>query len=89
MSSRARALTARGNIALALAVVAAVFGGMAALGAGGWTNLHVWIVAAVLLFASIGGICLYAAGRRSPQVTHPPVSHPTVTPSLTPHEVRK
>jgi hypothetical protein len=93
-SRRARSLNVRGNIALAAALALAGFLALATTGSGGgWTRLHTWLAAAVAGTALTAVTCYALAWRRSatdsPQGESPPVSHPTDTPSLTPHEVRK
>ncbi|MEU4640809.1 hypothetical protein [Micromonospora sp. NPDC023814] len=87
---RAAALNVRGNVALVAAVAFGCYLGVNYAGAGGWTALHTWLAAA-LATAALTALTCYALAWRfgSPRGESPRVSHPTGTPSLTPHEVRK
>lgn len=87
---RTLALNARGNVALVAAVAFAGYLGTNYAGAGGWTRLHTWLAVALATAALTALACYVLAGRvGSPRGESPQVSHPTLTPSETPREVRK
>lgn len=93
ISDRSRALHVRGNVALAATVAAGLFLVPALAGAGRWTSLHTYLTVGVVGVGLLALLCyaLAALAERqdSPRGESPQVSHPDITPSLTPSEVRK
>jgi len=92
-TSPAAALNRNGYITLFVAIVLAVFGAAALLGAGGqWSGLTLWLAGAVAFFGATSLLCFTLAARRGgtrtvarfqrpAQVTHPEVSHLVAHPS--------
>lgn len=87
---RVAALNVRGNIALAGAIAAGVFLAASRLAQGPWLPLHT-LLAGLLAAAAVTALTCYllASAKGSPRGDSPEVTHPPVTPSQTPSEVRK
>ncbi|MEU1810924.1 hypothetical protein [Micromonospora aurantiaca (nom. illeg.)] len=87
---RAAALNVRGNIALASAVAVGGFLAADRSARGPWLPIHTWLAVLLAAAALTALTCFTLAWRKgSPGGESPRVSHPPVTPSQTPDEVRK